>query len=156
MEPQHLSPEGHSKSDPFGQGVWHFSASTQSMPQLFPGRVGAEGVIVPFATDGVGVRPIGDWLMLVGSCVVEYTEGVVDGEDNEVGLPLPIEGLVEGVRVPYATDGVGVGAIGDWLMLVGSCVVEYTEGVVDGEDNEVGLPLPIEGLVEVAKVPFGC
>jgi hypothetical protein len=126
------------------------------MPQLSPGTVGAEGVIDPFVTaDGVGVGAIGDWLMRVGSCVVEYTEGVVDGEDNEVGLPLPIEGLgVEGVRVPFATDGVGVGTIGDWLILVGSCVVEYTEGVKDGEDTEVGLPLPIEGLMEGAKVPF--
>jgi hypothetical protein len=37
MEAQHFSPEGHSESNPFGQGVWHFSASTQSMPQLFLG-----------------------------------------------------------------------------------------------------------------------
>ncbi len=67
-----------------------------------------DGLSVLFFSDGAGVGAIGDWLtMLVGSWV-EYTDGMVDGEDTEVGLRIPIEGLLEGPKV-FATDGVDVG-----------------------------------------------
>jgi hypothetical protein len=81
---------------------------------------------------------------MLGTWVVEFIEGVEDGE----------EGLVEGARVPFATDGVDVGGCLKILtpleacILLGACVVEYIEGAGDcpNSDEEL-LTLGILGVI---------